>query len=167
MANVLKARQKIRNCSQCGKIFSPIRGEKLCRDCRLKEEELERQVIDYVRDHPGISMKQTTEDTGVSEKIIKRMAREGLFVNMTLGADFVYPCVNCGRPISRGTYCTDCLAKLRKETKKVAEAMHIRARDDKKMSTLEKLNAQAQREFERENRTLRNFSKGMMDMMNK
>lgn len=156
----------LKNCIQCGRIFSPTRGEKLCRDCRLKEEELERQVMSYVRDHPGISIREAVQATGVSEKIVKRMAREGMFVNNGLATNFLYPCASCGKPISTGTYCTDCLQRLRGETKKAAEAMHIRVRDDKKMSTIDRLNAEAQREVDRENKVIeRHFSRGMHDMI--
>lgn len=160
---------KLRNCAQCGRIFSPTRGENLCRDCRMKEEEMERQVMIYVRDHQGISIKEAVEATGVSEKIVKRMAREGMFVkNGLTTANFLYPCTGCGRPISTGTYCSDCLARLRVETKKAAEAMHIRVKDDKRMSTIDRLNAAAQREFERENKVIeRHFSQGMTDLINK
>ena len=156
--------KKLKNCSQCGRIFSPMRGEKLCRDCRIKEEELERQVISYVRDHPGVSIKDAMAATGVSEKIIQRMAREGLFVNVAEAGNFLYPCIGCGKPIRSGTYCSDCLKKLRSETRKASEAMHIRVREERNMSTIEKLNAAAQNEFERENRVV---SRSMQRLINR
>lgn len=157
---------KLKNCIQCGKIFYPTRGEKLCRDCLQKEQDLEIQVMQYIRDNPNISAKEVMEATGASDKLIQKMAREGMFVNTASGnsIDFFYPCVGCGRPIRTGTYCTDCLARLRNETKKVAEAMHIRIREDKKMSTIERLNALAEREFEKENQVVkRHFSRGMYE----
>ena len=158
----------LKNCSQCGRIFSPMRGETLCRDCRMKEEELERQVMSYVRDNPGVSIKEAVKATGVPEKIVQRMAREGMFVNNGLASNFLYPCTSCGRPISTGTYCTDCLKRLRNETRKAAEAMQIRVREDKKMSTIDRLNADAQREFDRENQVVkRHLSKGLQDLINR
>ena len=161
---ILKQQKKLKNCSQCGRIFSPIRGEKLCRDCRLKEEEVERQVLSYVRDNPGCSIKEAMEATGVPEKIIKRMAREGMFVNVQTSENFVYPCMGCGKPIRNGTYCADCLNRLRNETKKASEAMHIRVREERKMSTIDRLNAAAQNEFERENRII---SRSMQRLINR
>lgn len=161
---IMKPQKKLKNCSQCGKIFSPIRGEKLCRDCRMKEEEIERQVIHYVRDNPGASIKETMEATGVPEKVIKRMAREGMFVNVATSENFVYPCMGCGKPIRNGTYCADCLKRLRTETRKASEAMHIRVREEKRMSTIERLNASAQNEFERENKII---SRSMQRIINR
>ena len=155
---------KLKNCAQCGKIFTPVRNEKICRDCMIKQEEKEREVLQYVRDNPGISMKDAADATGVSDKFIKQMASQGLFVNLTLNDSFFYPCVKCGRPISRGTYCTDCLKSLRQETKKVAEQMHIRIKENEKMSTIERLDALAEREFERENKVIkRHFSRGLYE----
>ena len=155
---------KLKNCAQCGKIFTPVRNEKICRDCMIKQEEKEREVIQYVRDNPGISMKDAAEATGVSDKFIKQMASQGLFVNLTLNDSFFYPCVKCGRPISRGTYCTDCLKSLRQETKKVAEQMHIRIKETEKMGTIERLDRLAEREFEKENRVIkRHFSRGLYE----
>lgn len=161
---ISQTQRKLKNCVQCGRIFSPIRGEKICRDCKLKEEEIERVVIAYVRDNPGCSIKDAMEATGVSEKIVKRMVREGMFVNLSNSENFVYPCIGCGKPIRNGTYCADCLNKLRSETKKAAEAMHIRVREEKKMSTIERLNAAAKNEFERENRIV---SRSMQRLINR
>ena len=159
---------KLKNCAQCGKVFSPIRNEKLCRDCMIKQEEKEREVLQYVRDNPGVSMKDAADAVGVSDRFIKQMASQGLFVNLKSADDFFYPCVRCGRPISRGTYCTDCLKSLRQETKRAAEQMNIRIREDKKMSTIERLDKLAEREFEKENMVIkRHFSRGMYgDMAN-
>ena len=146
---------KLKNCTICGKVFIPVRGEKVCRDCRIKEEEKEREVIQYVRDHQGVSMKEAAEATGVSEKFIKQMINQGLFANLNINNNFFYPCVKCGRPISRGTYCTDCLKDLRNETKKVAEQLNIRVKETAKMSTIERLDALAEKEFENENRRIK------------
>lgn len=155
---------KLKNCSQCGKIFTPMRNEKICRDCRIKQEEKEREVLQYVRDHPGISMKDAAVATGVSDKFMKQMVSQGLFSNFTVNESFLYPCVKCGKPISKGTYCTDCLKTLRQETKKVAEQMHIRVKDSEKMGTIERLNKLAEREFEKENKVIkRHFSRKMYD----
>lgn len=158
----------LKNCVECGRIFSPIRGEKICRECRLKEEELERQVMSYVRDNPGVSIQEAAHATGVPEKIVKRMAREGMFITQGYATNITYPCTRCGKPITNGTYCTDCLQILRNETKKAAETMQIRAKVDKKMSTIDRLNAEASREVDNENRLKeRHFSRSTHDLIEK
>ena len=158
----MAALPKLKNCAKCGKLYSPMQNEKLCRDCRIKEEEKEREVLQYVRDNPGVTMREAANAVGVAEKFVRQMAMQGMFVNLTSSENFFYPCVKCGRPINRGTYCVDCLKDLRQETKKVAEAMHLRLKEDRKMSTIERLDALAEREFERENKVIkRHFSRGM------
>lgn len=124
--------------------------------------------MSYVRDNPGVSIQEAAKATGISEKIVKRMAREGMFVTQGFATNITYPCTSCGKPISSGTYCTDCLQRLRSETKKASEAMHIRVKSDKKMSTIDRLNAEAAREVDRENEVVkRHFSRGMQELIDK
>ncbi len=157
---------KIRNCSRCGKIFTAMHGEKICRDCVEKEKAFEEQVVKYIRDNPGSTLKEVMAATGANEKMLNRMMQDGIFSNAAVDKpkDATYPCMSCGRPITSGTYCMDCLSRLRDQTKRAAERMQIRIKEDKKMSTIERLDALAQKEFERESRMSgikRNFSKGM------
>ena len=147
----LKIPQKLKNCANCGKMFVATRGEKLCRDCLIKEEEKERMVLDYVREHQGCPISEVIEELGVTDKFVKNMIAKGLFTNIERN-DLYYPCQSCGKPIRNGTYCSDCLSRLRNETKKMADQMAIKMglsnKPISKMSTIEKLNVQAEREFE-------------------
>ena len=157
---------KIRNCTKCGKIFAAMHGEKVCKDCVQKEKDFEESVITYIRENPGSSVKDVMHATGASEKMMRRMMQDGIFSNSSVQTETnpTYPCMSCGRPITSGTYCMDCLSRLRDQTKRAAERMQIRIKEDKSMSTIERLNKLAEKEFERENRLSgihRNFSKGM------
>lgn len=157
---------KIRNCTKCGKIFASVHGERVCKDCIQQEKDFEEQVVKYIRNNPGSSVKEVMEATGASEKMMKRMMQDGIFSNSAIKHEegSTYPCMSCGRPITNGTYCMDCLSRLRDQTRKAAEAMQIRIKEDKKMSTIERLDKMAEKEFERESRMSgirRNFSKGM------
>ena len=147
----MKLPQKLKNCSSCGKMFVATRGEKLCRDCMIKEEEKESLVLDYVREHQGCQIAEVMEALGVTDKFIKNMIAKGLFANVERH-DLYYPCQSCGKPIRNGTYCSDCLSRLRNETKKMADQMAIKMGISDKpisqMSTIEKLNAQAEKELE-------------------
>ena len=156
----LKMQKKLKNCAQCGKVFSSIRGENLCRDCTIKQEEKEREVLDFVRENQGCSISEVVEAMGVTEKFIKNMINKGMFANVQR-TDFFYPCAACGKPIKNGTYCSDCLSRLRNETKKMADQMAVRmglqqnnekpAKKLSELSTLEKLDLQAKKELEIEN----------------
>ena len=147
----LKIPQKLKNCSSCGKMFVATRGETLCRDCMMKEEEKERAVLDYVREHQGCPMAEVIEAMGVTDKFIKNMINKGLFANIDRN-DFFYPCASCGKPIRNGTYCRDCLTRLRSETKRMADQMAVRiglqTKPMSQLSTIERLDLQAQKEFD-------------------
>ena len=136
----IASKMKLRNCIQCGRVFLSADREELCGDCKIIYFELEDKVKAYVKDN---------------KKMIQRMAREGVFADMPMGENFTYPCASCGTPIKTGTYCTSCLTRLRQETKKVAERMNIRFRED--MPTVQRLDAMAQREFDQERRDQRLF----------
>ena len=150
----IKMQQKLKNCANCGKMFVSSRGEHLCRDCMIKEEEKEREVLDYVREHQGCPIQEVIEAMGVTDKFIKNMINKGLFANIDR-TDFFYPCSSCGKPIRNGTYCSDCLSRLRSETKRMADQMAVRIGTKTKpmsqLSTIERLNLQVERELEIEN----------------
>lgn len=149
----LKPKLKIKNCADCGKIFSPVRNETLCRDCLMKAEAKETEVLEYVRDHQGCSISEVMKVMGVTERFVKNMVNKGLFSNIER-TNIFYPCASCGKPIKNGTYCSDCLGKLRKETQKMAQEMAVKAGIasslNSKLTTIEKLNLQAERELENE-----------------
>ena len=150
----IKMQQKLKNCANCGRMFVATRGENLCRDCMIKEEEKERAVLDYVREHQGCPIQEVIEAMGVTDKFIKNMINKGLFANVDR-TDFFYPCQACGKPIKNGTYCSDCLSRLRSETKRMADQMAVRVglqtKPASKLTTIEKLNLQVERELEIEN----------------
>ena len=104
---------KMKNCSNCGKVFVSINNSRICMDCRAKEEEYEKKIIAYVRDNPKSTIAQIVEETGAQEPLIRRMIREGRFV--ATGVELYYPCDKCGSPIQRGQYCEKCQKEMREE----------------------------------------------------
>ncbi len=117
----------IRNCARCKRIFIPVSGEKICSDCRAAELAIEEQVKSYVRDHPGITVNQLIEGSGAPAKLVWRMVQQGQFENSGL-KDAKYPCGNCGKLITRGTYCEECAGKLKINAQKFAAAMNSKNR---------------------------------------
>lgn len=126
----------IRNCSRCNRIFIPVSNEKICSDCRNAELEMEQHVKSYVRDHPGITVNELIEGSGAPGKLVWRMVQQGQFENSGL-KDAKYPCSNCGKIITRGTYCDECAGKLKLNAQKFAAAMDSknRAAEKKAQST--------------------------------
>ena len=104
---------KMKHCSSSGKVFVSINNARICMDCRAKEEEWEKAIVEFVRDHPKSQIGEIVEATGVQEPVIRRMIREGRFVSS--GADLYYPCEKCGSPIQKGQYCDKCQREIRDE----------------------------------------------------
>ena len=117
----------IRNCARCKRIFVPAGNEKICPDCRALDLELEERVKAYVRDHPGITVNQLIEGSGAPRALVWRMIQQGQFENSGL-KDAKYPCGNCGKIITRGTYCSECMSKLKQNAQKFAAAMNSKRR---------------------------------------
>ena len=91
---------KMKNCSSCGKVFVSINNSRICADCREKEEKWEKEIIEYVRDHPKSQIPEIVEATGIQEPVIRRMIREGRFLSSNV--ELFYPCEKCG-PSRRGS----------------------------------------------------------------
>ena len=84
-AGVVVMSLKLKNCSNCGRVFVDT-GLGICRDCHEKEEEQMQEVSSYVRDHPHSRVKEICEALGVKERLVMRMIREGRFVMDSLSA---------------------------------------------------------------------------------
>lgn len=105
----------------------PVSNEKICSDCRAEDLELEERVKAYVRDNPGITVNQLIEGSGAPRSLVWRMIQQGQFENSGL-KDAKYPCGNCGKIITRGTYCSECMSKLKQNAQKFAKAMNSKRR---------------------------------------
>ena len=108
---------KLRNCSNCGKIFMS-QGEKICPNCVQEQKELEVVVVDYVRDHPKCKIPEIMEETKAPESLIRRLIEEGRFEQV--GVNLSYPCKKCGKPIVAGQYCEDCLSEMQENLQSVS-----------------------------------------------
>ncbi len=125
----LKTMAKVKNCPLCGQIYVET-GRKMCRDCYVRQEEMEGKVVAYVRDHPDATVGEVVEATGVEESVIRRMIREGRFESSNIQLD--YPCARCGKPIIKGKFCQDCLMRLyvkMQRTKKELKLKQVGVKD--------------------------------------
>lgn len=109
---------QIGNCPECGKLYQK-NATGMCPNCYKKEEEYEQIVAEYVRDHQKCSVSEIHEATGVKEKTIIRMIKNGRFFNENTMIS--YPCQQCGAPIYEGRICQKCNESFLKQVKDAEE----------------------------------------------
>lgn len=95
----------VKNCPRCGKLYLEI-GHKMCMDCFAEEQELEQRVMEFVRENRQVNVKDIIDGTGVPERLVIKMIREGRFVENEF--PIAYPCESCGAPIFHGKVCRKC-----------------------------------------------------------
>lgn len=108
---------KMRNCQRCGKLFVPMNREKICRDCRDAEKEMENKVMQFVRDNPKCKFQDIIDGTGAEENLVRRMVEEGRFEQSNVKVF----CKKCGKEIAVGQYCESCLASMQENLQSVQE----------------------------------------------
>ena len=96
------------NCPRCKKLYLRIRD--ICDECYQKQEDDYLKAASYLRDFPGSTIQDVSDETGVSIAQIRYFIQigrivAGHFPNLT------YPCATCGKPIQAGKICKNCTAR--------------------------------------------------------
>ena len=108
-----KMRARVRQCSECGKIFQSIWNYSLCEDCRNKASDKESQIRDFIRSNHNATILDIAGQFKVSSAFIFRMINEGrLSTKQPPTSD---RCRSCGVPIRTGMYCPRCQAQKRQQ----------------------------------------------------
>ena len=92
----------------------------MCPSCYMAEEEEFLKVKDYVYDNPSAKVEDIVEETGIEEKKILKWLQEGKLIP-SKGTNITYPCKNCGKPITSGEYCRNCIDLIKGDIKKGLE----------------------------------------------
>lgn len=103
----------LRNCRKCGRVFA-YNGVEVCSRCLSSDEEDFKKVKDYLYDHPGATITEVSEETGVDEKKILRYLRESR-IEIREENNLLLDCQRCGIPIRSGRFCDACVIAMKKE----------------------------------------------------
>lgn len=114
---VLRTLSELRNCLGCDRLFVYV-GSNLCPKCIAKEEDEFTLVRRWVRDHPGASIIETAEATGISQEKILRFLRDGRLISRGLKASSAFQCERCGILINEGRLCRECTFQLEGELRR-------------------------------------------------
>ena len=103
------------NCPKCGKLFSNDSGA-ICALCRKEDLDVFEKVRLYIKDNPDRSIAEVAKETEVSQKKIIRYIREGK-IEISEGMLEDVRCEACGKPLTTGRYCPECLNRLSSDLK--------------------------------------------------
>lgn len=121
---------EMRNCPECGKVFSYLRTN-LCPACQEKDEENFKIVRAYIIKNPSADLLSVSENTGISEAKIIRYLREGRITAGIPTADSSkLVCEVCGVPVANGRLCKACTEKLSSGLKKSIEEENKKAMEE-------------------------------------
>lgn len=107
----------IRTCRHCGKMYTFIRSP-FCGDCLEIIDQQYQLVRDYLEDHPKAPIAEVTRETGVSERIVLHLLREGRLSFETQ----ILHCERCKVQIDSGRFCPRCLSILQNGLNEVQKA---------------------------------------------
>lgn len=107
-------------CAECGgvMVYKGL-GEYQCEKCGVLDHDDYGKVRNYVEEHAGANAAETAKATGVTQKSIRDMLKEGKLEISQNSAIFL-KCEICGALIRSGKYCTKCEATYHKDLEEMA-----------------------------------------------
>lgn len=103
---------EIRNCPECGKLFTFVRTN-LCPECKERMEDQFEIVKQYIQKHPRAHITEISEATEIPEKTIASYIKDGRIVVSDAALESIgLKCESCGAPIAAGRFCDACSKKL-------------------------------------------------------
>jgi predicted nucleic acid-binding Zn-ribbon protein len=134
----------VKQCIKCNRLFEDILEKyDLCPECRKEEEEVLRDVKDYLWNNPGTTEAKLWELFGVTHKEIVKWLRDER-IELTPSSKIKLQCLRCGSMIYKGRYCEDCQIKISQEMTELKAS--FMPKTDKKIFSMVKDSASAKDE---------------------
>jgi len=103
------ATPQLGNCPKCRKLYLRIRN--ICDECYQKQEDDYLKVAAYLREYPGSTLQEVSDETKISVPQIRQFILAGRIL-MGSFPNLSYPCETCGKMIRGGKTCKSCLAQV-------------------------------------------------------
>ncbi len=100
----------LRNCKECGKVFSHP-SQTLCAHCSKVRSEEFIKVKDYLQSYPNAPLGEVASATEVSIESIEEFIRQGRLTVIPKGANVT--CAVCGKAVPYGRVCAACRGDLK------------------------------------------------------
>lgn len=100
----------LKRCEECGRMFSPDKGETVCSKCLSNDERDLKNIKEYVRDHPDATVPEISDRIKIGEDKILQFMDDGR-LNLDDEEELGH-CSKCGKLIKSGRFCTDCASDM-------------------------------------------------------
>lgn len=110
----------VRTCRRCKNLYQHITGPEVCPRCRRKEEDMFQVVKQYLRENPGASMQEVSEETEVPTYLIESFLRAGR-LQVAPNSPIALSCERCGAKIVTGRFCNKCSNNLVSDLNEMAK----------------------------------------------
>ncbi len=101
----------VRNCRYCGRLFNYVLGPIMCPVCREAREAKFQDVKNYIRDNPGASINDVSQECDVEVNQIHQWIREER-LQFSEDSPIRVACEKCGTMIRAGVYCDKCKTEM-------------------------------------------------------
>ncbi len=109
----------IRYCKNCSKPFN-YKVSPYCPKCIIAIDEAFEKCRNYLEKNRLATIKELSEETEVSEKIILLLLKEG---RLSMEGNKELRCESCDKPIDSGRYCLECTVKKHNELSYVKSSL--------------------------------------------
>ena len=121
----------VRNCRKCGRLYNYVSGSFICPRCKEELEVKFQEVKLYIRENPGVGVKEVSEACEVETNQIYQWLREER-LEVTEGSAIALTCESCGKTIRSGKYCENCKRDLATDLKKAMGQKVVQVTPNKK-----------------------------------
>ena len=121
----------LKQCVMCNRLFEDYLDMNLsCPDCREKENQLLRDIKDFLWDYPGTTEAKLREIFPVThEQIVKWLREERLEV--TPDSSIKLTCRRCGSMILKGKFCDHCKQRVGAELEEMKRGLQSKEQNTK------------------------------------
>lgn len=112
-----------RVCGECGgvMVYKGV-GEYQCEECERLDYDDYGKVRLYIEKHRGATAAEIESAVGVSQRIIRRLLRDGR-IEVTENSRTFLSCDLCGKKIRSGQYCSECEMNMHRSIEAKQRAM--------------------------------------------
>ncbi len=127
--------QNIKECVNCHRVLPSDYAYNICPKC--KEDELFSRVKDYIRTH-DVNEYMVANEFQIPLRKVRSWIKEGRIEYVDKDTRIVgTKCQRCGKPVTFGMLCPDCMRLLNYSNKKIQIASNEERKDAGKMRFLE------------------------------